>query len=25
VAHIEAARTKSSPPAWAHAAHDHRH
>jgi urease accessory protein len=25
VAHIEAARMKSSPPAWAHAAHDHRH
>jgi urease accessory protein len=25
VAHIEAARTNSSPPAWAHAAHDHRH
>jgi urease accessory protein len=25
VAHIEAARTNSSPPAWARAAHDHRH
>jgi urease accessory protein len=25
VAHIEAARAKSSAPAWAHAAHDHRH